>query len=209
MALITAEINQFFEGLTEIHEEKERYSIEWAFEDAQQKMDVFKKDVIEKRLKSKCTLCKESKTVLKDFHGLQKLSKGTIRKSKIYARLFSNMYSLLSIVEIMISFLLVMGLSELSHSGAAHIDSHTFSLLFAGTFAFLKVIIERYWVKPMIEKWGWKLYERSIGHLRDVTLTLNKEATLYRQQVAEKEDSVQTDYYIDSEEEMMASLLTY
>lgn len=209
MGLITAEINQFFEGLTAIHKDKEKYSIEWAFEDAQQKMDVFKKEMIEKRLKSKCTLCKESKRVLKDFHGLQKLSKGTIRKSKFYAKLFSNMYSLLSIVEILISFLLVMGLSELSHSGTAHIDSHTFSFLFAGTFAFLKVIIERYFVKPTIETWGWKLYQRSIGHLRDVTLSLNNEASLYGQHLAKESQGVKSEYSIEDEGQIKASLLTY
>jgi hypothetical protein len=78
----------------------------------------------------------------------------------------------------LISFLLVMGLSEVSHSGAELIHSSMFSFAFAATFAFLKVIIERYWISPAVEKWGWKLYEKSIIRLREKTLAINYEASL-------------------------------
>lgn len=170
-------------------------------------MDAFKQEIIDDKLKAKCHLCNGNHEVLKNFMGLQKFSKGTIRKSRWVARLFSNMYSVLSVVEMLISFLLVMGLSEISHSSAAHIDSKTLSIIFAGTFAFLKVIIERYWVKPIIEKWGWGLYNRSILRLKEMTISLNTEATLYQ----ETDDYVpqkQTEYSINPEEDLATSLPT-
>lgn len=181
MELRARDIDLFFDGLTEIHDEKERYSLEWAFEQGQKKMDFFKQDVIDSKLKSKCSQCKDNTYVNDGLQGLQKMSKGLIKKNKWYARLFSNMYSVLSLVEIIISFLLVMGLSEISHSSAEFIDSRMFSLIFAGTFAFLKVIIERYWVKPVVEKWGWKLYRNSIDTLREKTLTIYYNATKNRE----------------------------
>jgi len=187
------EINRFFEMLEEVHNEKERYSIEWAFEDAQKKIDFFKRDMIDVKLKSKCRLCPGNDDVQEGFDGLQKASKGIIRRSRWYRRIFSNMYTVLSFVEILISFLLVMGLSELSHSGAAFIDSHMFSLIFAGIFAFLKVIIERYWVSPALEKWGWILYQRTVIKLKDMTLALNYEATINR---ASQENTF--DYFAES-----------
>ncbi len=208
MELRTRDIDQFFDGLRQVYDEKERYSIEWAFEDAQKKMDVFKKDIIDDKLKSKCSLCKNNSTVLNDLDGLQKISRGIIRKSKLYARLFSNMYSLLSIVEILISFLLVMGLSGISHSSAEFIDSKMFSLIFAGTFAFLKVIIERNWVKPIVEKWGWSLYERSISRLREMTLALNYEATLNKKRNTSNEFHYEPTHSINGDEALQTSLLT-
>ena len=207
MELRARDIDIFFDGLSEIHDEKERYSLEWAFEQGQKKMDFFKQDVIDSKLRSKCSMCKDNTYVIDGFHGLQKLSKGIIKKNKWYARLFSNMYSVLSIVEILISFLLVMGLSELSHSSASFIDSRMFSLLFAGTFAFLKVIIERYWVKPLVEKWGWKLYRNSIDRLREMTLLLNYDATMHTESSSESDDSQSYDFHLTLDNEVNTSVL--
>lgn len=207
MELNTRDIVSFFEGLSEIHDEKERYSLEWAFEQAQKKMDFFKKDVIDSKLRTKCSMCKNNTYVIDEFNGLQKLSSGIIKKSKWYARLFSNMYSVLSLVEILISFLLVMGLSELSHSSAAFIDSRMFSLMFAGTFAFLKVIIERYWVKPIVEKWGWKLYRNSIDRLREMTLLLNYDATVHENSTNEKNEVENHGFQLTPDHDVESSIL--
>lgn len=61
MSTNTLEINTFFDDLNEIYDERHRYSLEWAFEDAQNRLDTFKTDVIDKKkLKSKCNMCKKN-----------------------------------------------------------------------------------------------------------------------------------------------------
>ncbi len=75
-------------------------------------------------------------------------------------------------VEIVISLILVIGLSHVSHSGDVFINSARLSVLFVGTIAFLKVTLEKYLVKPKIDRLGWKLYIKSSKKLRRMTAIL-------------------------------------
>ncbi len=75
MSTNSAEINNFFKELSDIYENRHKYSLEWAFEDAQRQLDSFKAEVIDKKLKSKCKMCSEKSHVQDAFTGLQKKSK--------------------------------------------------------------------------------------------------------------------------------------
>jgi len=191
MSTNTFEINTFFNDLNEIHDNRHRYSLEWAFEDAQNRLDTFKSDVIDKKLKSKCKLCKAKSGVQEGYNGLQKQSKNILKKTKWYSRLFSNMFMILNFVEIMLSIGLVVGLSKLSHSGEALIESEMISFWFIVTFAFLKVAIERYQIKPRIDAWGWSLYSKSTQTLQELTLALNEQAENDLSKVGGKEESIE------------------
>ncbi len=80
---------------------------------------------------------------------------------------------ILNFVEIMLSIGLVVGISKLSHSGEAFIESEMISFWFIVTFAFLKVAIERYQIKPRIDAWGgWSLYAKSAETLKELTLAI-------------------------------------
>jgi len=70
MSTNSGEINSFFKELSDIHENRQKYSLEWAFEDAQRQLDNFKSEVIDKKLKSKCKLCKEKTYIQDEFTGL-------------------------------------------------------------------------------------------------------------------------------------------
>jgi len=52
------------------------------------------------------------------------------------------------------------------------IHSEGFSILFAVTFSFLKVVMERYWVEPYMERWGWKVYIDSVDRLDQMAMEL-------------------------------------
>ncbi len=176
--MIATAIDNFFEDFNDIYDERHKYSIEWAFKDAQGKLDGFKKDVIETKLKNKCTFCKSKDKVTKDFMELQKSSKKILKKQKLFSRIFSNMYSLITIFEFMVSIALVLVISELSHSGEVAVESKLFSFWVVMTFAFLKVFIERYIVKPRIEDLGWKLYKKSAKALKELTYEFNKQTNM-------------------------------
>jgi hypothetical protein len=171
------EINSFFNEIDEIYDDRHQYNIEWAFENAQEKMDIFNEKVIDKKLKNKCFLCGKKKNMDTKFKGLQKLGKKEIKKAKRYSRIFRHVYSIITFLEIIISILLVLGLSHISHSGAEMIHSTYISLLFAVVFAFFKVVIERYFVKPRIDSLGWAMYRRSTNRLKELTVLVDEEAT--------------------------------
>lgn len=160
------EIDNIFDEIDDVYHNREKYSIEWAFEDAQKKLNQFSEEIVEGQLKPK--LLKHSNNYkLKDtFEELKVMNRGLKKKAKWYSRLFSNMYLLVSMVEILISLILVIGLSHISHSGDVFISSANLSILFVGTIAFLKVTLEKYLVKPRIDTWGWELYIRSSKRLR-------------------------------------------
>ncbi len=189
MELRSQEINRFFNRFEEIHEERHKYSLEWAFADAQEQMDSFQNKIVDGTLKEKCTLCKINKIVMKDFSGVQQTGLSTVKKAKLYARLFSNMFLLLSIVEIALSVLLVLGISELSHSGGEALHSEWLSLWIVITFAFIKVFIERFWLKPNIDTWGWKLYAKTSSMLKERVIALNLAAdeTIERMELKEED----------------------
>ncbi len=188
MSTNSAEINNFFKELSDIYENRHKYSLEWAFEDAQRQLDSFKAEVIDKKLKSKCKMCSEKSHVQDAFTGLQKKSKKILKKTKWYSRVFSNMFMILNFVEIILSMSLVVGLSKLSHSGEAFIESEMISFWFIMTFAFMKVAIERYQIKPRIDAWGWALYEKSSQTLLDLTLALDEEAEVRMSNQNEKNE---------------------
>lgn len=160
------EIDNIFDAIDDVYHNREKYSIEWAFEDAQKKLNQFNEEIVEKQLKPKLLAHSDNYQLKDAFDELKMLNRGLKKKAKWYSRLFSNMYLLISMVEIMISLILVIGLSHVSHSGEVFISSTTLSVLFVGTIAFLKVTLEKYLVKPKIDTWGWELYIRSSKKLR-------------------------------------------
>ena len=162
------EIDEIFDGIDMIYESREQYNLEWAFDDAQEKLNDFTAKVIDKEIEPMINGCGEEGNIKKAFKELQKMNSSVKKKIKWYFRLFSNMYLLLSIVEIAISLVLVIGLSKLSHHGEGLIGSASMSMLFVGLVAFFKVTIEKYIVKPKIDEWGWKLYYMSAKKIRRV-----------------------------------------
>lgn len=166
------QIRESFTKLRSIYRDRERYNLDWAFKNAQEEIDHFQSKIQEKDLEKECALCDRSKEAMEKFQDLVAGSRSAGRKSKWYKRLFSNVYTILTIAEVAISFTLVFFMSQLSHMGGMMIHSEGFSILFAGIFSFFKVVIERFWVEPKMEKWGWKIYIDSVDRLDQMAMEL-------------------------------------
>lgn len=175
MELVTKDIEVFFSDFEQIYENRHKYSIEWAYEDAQNKIDQFREEIINKKLKKKCHFC--NCKINKDFKSLQMTSLVALKKQKWYSRLFSNMYNILSFLEITLSIVLVLTISKLSHTGEAMLHAGPLSFWVAITFACMKVFIERYLLQPKLEALGWKLYLNSVNSIRTMTKEFNDKAT--------------------------------
>ncbi len=169
----TNELNSFFEEFETVLKNKDKYNIEWAFKDAQVKLDTLKDDVINKKLKHECIFCSNQKRISKKFNGLKAESSELLKKQRWYSGLFSHMFAVLTILEFVASIILVMLVSKISHSGESWVESQLIGLWIVTTFAFIKVFLEKYFVRPRIEHLGWSLYERSIVSLKAMVNEFN------------------------------------
>ena len=165
-------VKGFFSDLRTVHEDREQYKLEWAFKNAQEEMDAFRSKVLKGDLEQQCSQCSKKKEAMEKFQEIMADSFSIGKKSKWYMRFFHNIYSILTLVEVGVSFTLVFLLSQLSHMGGSMIHSQGLSILFAMTFAFLKVVLERYYVEPRMNEWGWKVYIDSVDRLDQMTMEL-------------------------------------
>jgi len=138
------DVNSNLEYFNDIYEKRESYSLRWAFEDAQQKVDELRAG------------CKKEGVCPK---AVQKTSK-QLKRGKLLCRLFSHIGALLTGLEMIVSVLLVLALTALSHSVDSMIQSEMLSVYFLVAIAFVKVIAESRFVRPQIENLGWLLYRR-------------------------------------------------
>lgn len=175
--MISKDIERTFNDFEEIYENRNKYSIEWAFEDAQNKLDTFREEIINNKLKNKCFFCNRKEKIGKDFESLQSNSRLALKKQRWYSRLFSNMYNILTFLEVSLSVILVVAISKLSHSSEANIHAEVLSFWVTMTFAFMKVFIERNLLKPRLEALGWKIYLKSVNSIKNMTKEFNKIAT--------------------------------
>lgn len=176
--MISTEENGFFDKFEDVYENRHQYSIEWAFKDAQNKLDEFKEKTIDGKLKKKCLLCKDQSKINKKYIKFKKDSMYELKKQRWYSRLFSNSYTLLTVIEFILSIMLVLIVSEISHSSGAAVESEIFSLSVVTIFAFLKVFLERYLIKPKLEQIGWKIYLRTVNVLKSMTEEFDEQVSL-------------------------------
>jgi len=167
------EIRKYFNDFDTILEDREKYNIDWAFKDAQEKLDKFSNEIIQDKIKNKCFLCKNTSYSEEAFSKYSKTSRLLLKRQKTQARLFSNMFWFMTVIEFILSIILVVGISKISHTGEGMVDSELLGIFIVVTFAFIKVFIERFFLKPRLEEFGWQLYERSINHLKTLTLEIN------------------------------------
>jgi len=176
-------INQFFEQFDEIYDNKEQYNISWAFKDAQEKLDGFKEEVVDKQIKKKCLLCKNKDNSA--FDSFQEKSYLAIKRQKFITNVFENAHTLMTILEFILSVILVLVVSEISHSETLVIESRLFSMWVVIIFAFLKVVLEQFLLRPKVEAFGWKLYANSVDMLRNLTQELSQEMEINLNDLAE------------------------
>jgi hypothetical protein len=165
-------VKKFFQYFDEVYENKEQYNMEWAFKDAQEKMDDFHEEVIQQKMKRKYRLTNGFTGMYQTFHDD---TSRAINKQKWLSRVFSNTYTLLTLLEFLISVIFVLLISEISHSGVEVISSPVFSAWVVIIFAFIKVFIEHFYIRPRMENMGWHLYRRSVEMLKDLTVSFSEQ----------------------------------
>jgi hypothetical protein len=153
---------KYFEELEEVYKDRHQYSMEWAYNQAQDKLDEMLGMVADDRF-----LAISEKT--------KRAHRRELNKGKWYTRIFKNTYNLVTIFEFIMSVLLVLFVSELSHQGEAFLSTRMFSFSVVIVFAFIKVFIEHFLLRPTIEKLGWHMYNKTIKNLKTISTSLQGE----------------------------------
>ena len=159
-------MNHFFNQFDDIYEKREQYNLAWAFKDAQDKLNEYKENVVDTKIKKECVLCK---TLNKEYERFRYKNHLEIRKQKVITSIFLNAHGLLNILEIMLSVLLVILVTNISHSEMLGHGTELFSALVVIVFAFIKVFLEQLFLKPKIEILGWQMYKRSVDVLKNLS----------------------------------------
>ncbi|MCM1991747.1 hypothetical protein [Oceanirhabdus seepicola] len=157
--------NQLFNELSEIAENEHKYNLNWAYKNSQSKFNQLSKEILEKKLERKKQDNLDRK-IIEEYSVILKVRKRIENGLKRKSKLFSFMNSLISLIDVIISIILVLVISEISHKGELYLSSEVLSGLFVFFFAFLKVTLEKYFIAPKVEKLGWKLYEHSINQYK-------------------------------------------
>ncbi len=171
---ISEELNKFnelFNEFSEIAQNEQKYNLNWVYKNSQDKFDQLVREILKKQWNRKKQHDLDSK-IIEEYSIILKhrnrIEKGLKRRFK----LFSFMSSFISVIDIILSLILVLVISEISHKGDLYISSEILSGMFVFFFAFLKVTLEKYFIAPKVEKIGWKLYERSINQYKKIIIII-------------------------------------
>jgi len=163
-------IGEVFSRLDGVYQDRHQYSIEWAFKKAQEDLNRFKEQSLEGEIKSKCLLCKNQASIEQAYSQYHKKSVIALKKQKWYAGLFSSSYAILTGLEFVLSILMVLLISEISHASGQAMHSEVLSMWVIFSFAFMKVGLEKFILQPHFERLGWTVYKRTIDTLRGMAV---------------------------------------
>lgn len=148
-----------------IYNDREKYNLSWAYSDAQDKIDETFDKVCSNEKTSCCQTLKDAINKNGNITNNQFKVVKFAKRSKMLSNVFANMQQFLSIVEIILSVLLVMVISDISHHSESLIESEILSVAVIFVFAIFKVFVERMLLQPLFENWGWKAYHASYTKL--------------------------------------------
>jgi hypothetical protein len=149
------EVYNNFHYFDDIYNKKEQYSVQWAFESGQEKLN----QIVEAfRGEGYCTI------------NIENSYKKKLKRNKQINNLLNRLFGLLTVFETVISVLLVLVVSQISHSLDLMIGSEVLSVLLLVTFAFIKVFLENRVIRRGMEAVSWYLYKKSYTGLRYIMI---------------------------------------
>jgi len=161
---------EMFLWLDEIYDKRERYNIHWALHEAG---DIFKSLMDETGTNINQSLQKhytqEERERLNEL--TSKMAWAAREKEFAIARrteYFNTISNLVTLIDIIISVVLIVIISEISHLGNTIFGSLILVLIFTGIVAFLKVTLDRFIIIPWIARLGWKKYLNEVEATRQI-----------------------------------------
>lgn len=159
---ITNQAETVCRELHEIYLNRERFSLHWAFKKANESV-IIRQEKIGQKIES----------IIPDY---KEIFANTSNRTKLRVRRTRNIFNffsfLISFLDIAISVALILLVTFLSQKIEHMIESVLLNILFIGIIALVKVSLDRFVIIPMIDRWGWKQYLKSINLMKQITISL-------------------------------------
>ncbi|MDT8357617.1 MAG: hypothetical protein RQ758_03835 [Methanomicrobiaceae archaeon] len=161
---IILRLEAIYQDLENIHIRRIRYDLHWALHEA----GIIHRELVEEMeltINKVLASCFEGRNreeldhIEKHLRDVDRKRSWAILHNEKY---FSTLSNLVSLVDIAISVLLIILISEIAHIGGNIIHSIFLGILFLAIIAVLKVSLDRFWILPSVTRWGWDAYHRSI-----------------------------------------------
>ncbi len=170
---VLGKLDEVFAELLAIHDARDRHDLHWAFEHAQA------------QFLELSTLAEhwcphhpdadhdpELDTVAEDLAELDASRGRRVAKLRRTAWVFGALSAFVSTVDIVVSVVLILLITQISHASDSLIASALLGLLVITVVAGVKVSLDRFWLIPRIKRWGWGLYARAVDNFEGLLATM-------------------------------------
>lgn len=152
------QIDETYEELESIIENKERYSMDWAYNYAHDKIEqIYKDNLCSKFCKSYIT--GEPETIKKEIVDLMKSTERTINKS---TKTFYHAQTIIDWGEIIVSFIVIMAIHEITAICVDNYSKIINASIIVIIFALFKIFIEKKFIHKFLIKREQNIYKRAL-----------------------------------------------
>lgn len=161
---ITKIDNIFLEFLN-FYKNHEKFSLSWVLRYTQNEVDkLFKEVVVVQR--DKLHQLKVEGEIGEYVKSLKKFNKIRLRRMRRRLQIFSIILYTVSFLDVILPVFLILLISRLTHFFDEVAGSLYFGSILVLLITLAKVLIDRYFIVPKLEKWGWKMYLISINRIQ-------------------------------------------
>ena len=164
--------------LQDIGQQKDKHNLKWAFKKAHN--DLGYNQLIKVQQTTDCFKAYDEVVL-----NVKEQSKKNIDTLSRKFELLSNGVSL---IDLIISFLLIIGFSLFTQYGAQFSEVLVLGPLFLVFIALTKISLDRFAIAPLINKYGWNLYNNTIALAREETIKLNATYCVLMESISRNED---------------------
>lgn len=159
-------MSSLFNDFNQIHEEREKYNLHWAYKNAN---EAFKFTELKRKT--------PSTPACKSFTTYDEVAQTVVKRAETRVNRFSRIFSLLSLgvslLDIVISVILILIVTQIAHEAGYLFETVLLSTIFIAVVALIKVSLDRFFIIPTIDRWGWQFYDRMVQYTRQELIKLN------------------------------------
>ena len=171
-------MTKLFAELQDIGSQKDKHNLKWAFKKAHN--DLGYNQLIKVQQTTDCF--KAYDEVVLDVKEQSKKNIDTL------SRKFELLSNGVSLIDLIISFFLIIGFSLFTQYGAQFSEVLVLGPLFLVFIALTKLSLDRFAIAPLINKYGWNLYNNTIALAREETIKLNATYCVLIESISRNED---------------------
>ena len=169
-----------FHDLESIGINNEMYELHRALHKTQEALHEVSFDLIKKRLVPQLDILRkrisnassESLHIERDIAEIWEIEKIKEKVMERNARVFKTLSYAVSVIDIIISVVLIVLISKIAHVGEKFLNSPLMITLFIVVVALIKVLFDRYVVIPQVHRMGWKQFRERVEKVEHNTSIL-------------------------------------